>query len=136
MKNMKKATQKTADESLSGAEATTAPQTVPAEEKAPQSEERKESGQEPHPSPEISSESSSKPEEPAQTEDENSLQRQLEEAEQRGYLRGRNERIQQLMQEPAPLERPSASFPSGSGADTDQASPMILNNPRVSIWDR
>ena len=63
-----------------------------------------------------------------------SFLRQLAEAEQRGYLRGRNESIEQLMREPAPLERPSA--PLRPAAESGESAPMILNNPRVSIWDR
>lgn len=63
-----------------------------------------------------------------------SFLRQLAEAEQRGYLRGRNESIEQLMREPAPLERPSA--PSRPEPESGESAPMILNNPRVSIWDR
>lgn len=63
-----------------------------------------------------------------------SFLRQLAEAEQRGYLRGRNESIEQLMREPAPLERPSA--PSRPEPESGESVPMILNNPRVSIWDR
>lgn len=66
----------------------------------------------------------------------------IAEAENRGYLRGRNERISELMRQPAVYERQSA--PAGSetaslasdGDWTGDSSPMILNNPHVSIWDR
>ena len=68
------------------------------------------------------------------TATDDSFLRQLAEAEQRGYLRGRNESIEQLMREPAPLERPSA--PLRPAAESGESAPMILNNPRVSIWDR
>lgn len=56
-------------------------------------------------------------------------------------MRGRNERIAELMRQPALFERqtsPSArDAPGGMAADSPADSqPMILNNPRVSIWDR
>lgn len=55
----------------------------------------------------------------------------LAEAEQRGYLRGRNEHIEELMRAPAPLSRRQA--PTAAAADSE---PMILSTPRVSIWDK
>ena len=55
----------------------------------------------------------------------------LAEAEQRGYLRGRNKRIEELMRAPAPLSRRQA--PTAAAADSE---PMILSTPRVSIWDK
>ena len=55
----------------------------------------------------------------------------LTEAEQRGYLRGRNERIEELMRAPAPLSR--RQTPIAAAADSE---PMILSTPRVSIWDK
>ena len=55
----------------------------------------------------------------------------LAEAEQRGYLRGRNERIEELMRAPAPLSR--RQTPIAAVADSE---PMILSTPRVSIWDK
>lgn len=63
------------------------------------------------------------------------LQARLAEAENRGYLRGRNERIEQLMREPSVFQRQP---PAGQPAVDWQAdsSPMILNNPRISIWDK
>lgn len=69
------------------------------------------------------------------------LEARLAEAETRGYLRGRNERIEQLMREPAIFERqrghPSIPSSKASGEEWQADSqPMILNNPRVSIWDR
>lgn len=56
----------------------------------------------------------------------------LAEAEQKGYLRGRQERIEELMREPAPYQRQGGRTQSPQG----NSEPMILNNPRVSIWDR
>lgn len=44
------------------------------------------------------------------------------EAERRGYLRGRNERIEALMAEPGVWEEHTSG-------------PTILNRPRRSIWD-
>lgn len=55
----------------------------------------------------------------------------LADAEQRGYLRGRNERIEELMRAPAPLSRRQA--PIAAAADSE---PMILSTPRISIWDK
>lgn len=69
------------------------------------------------------------------------IEARIAEAENRGYMRGRNERIAELMRQPALFERqtsPSArDTPGGIAADSQGDSlPMILNNPRVSIWDR
>lgn len=69
------------------------------------------------------------------------IEARIAEAENRGYMRGRNERIAELMRQPALFERqtsPSArDAPGGMAADSQGDSlPMILNNPRVSIWDR
>lgn len=68
----------------------------------------------------------------------------IAEAENRGYLRGRNERISELMREPAVYQRQSS--PAAAPGDRlltrqgeewqGDSRPMILNNPRVSIWDR
>lgn len=75
---------------------------------------------------------------PGQTDD---IETRIAEAENRGYLRGRNERIAELMRQPALFERqtsPSARDAPGAMAADSQgdSQPMILNNPRVSIWDR
>lgn len=75
---------------------------------------------------------------PGQADD---IEARIAEAENRGYLRGRNERIAELMRQPALFERqtsPSArDAPGAIAADSPADSqPMILNNPRVSIWDR
>lgn len=75
---------------------------------------------------------------PGQTDD---IEARIAEAENRGYLRGRNERIAELMRQPALFERqtsPSARDAPGTMAADSQgdSQPMILNNPRVSIWDR
>lgn len=75
---------------------------------------------------------------PGQADD---IEARIAEAENRGYLRGRNERIAELMRQPALFERqtsPSARDAPGAMAADSQgdSQPMILNNPRVSIWDR
>lgn len=51
-----------------------------------------------------------------------SVEALVAEAERRGYLRGRNERIEQLMAQPGVWEEPDTG-------------PSILNRPRRSIWD-
>ena len=55
----------------------------------------------------------------------------IAEAEQRGYLRGRNETIRELMREPGMLERGgSCGTDEGYAADVE-----ILQRERISIWD-
>lgn len=54
-------------------------------------------------------------------------------AEERGYLRGRNESIERLMHQPGILEREPWRRETSGQTDSE---PMILNNLRVSIWDR
>ena len=57
----------------------------------------------------------------------------VEEAEQRGYLRGRNESIEELMRRPGMFER----VPDVRVDDVDQGNaPEILSRRRVSIWER
>lgn len=51
-----------------------------------------------------------------------SVEALVTEAERRGYLRGRNERIERLMAQPGVWEEPKSG-------------PTILNRPRRSIWD-
>ncbi len=52
------------------------------------------------------------------------LEEVLAAAERRGYLKGRNERIEELMSRPRELEAP-----------TQSAKALILNHIRRSIWD-
>lgn len=59
------------------------------------------------------------------------LERLIEEAENRGYLRGRNARIEELMSEPG-MYRPLGVEESG-GAVLQQTE--ILTNMRRSVWD-
>lgn len=55
----------------------------------------------------------------------------IAEAEHRGYLRGRNESISELMKTPAEFER-EENLPA-SGVDTVNV--PILQRERISIWD-
>lgn len=65
-----------------------------------------------------------------ETDTVNDLRQLIAQAEERGYLRGRNESIARLM------ERPSASDPSLPDISTAGCpQTLILNNIRPSIWD-
>ncbi len=69
-----------------------------------------------------------------ENEDENEgvdIEALIAEAEQRGYLRGRNERIEQLMDEPGLLERDG----NGAPGETESEKVEILRHRRISIWD-
>lgn len=57
----------------------------------------------------------------------------IAEAEQRGYLRGRNERIEELMQRPGILERPGNGELHTAEAKADNG---FLSHLKISIWDR
>jgi len=56
----------------------------------------------------------------------------IAEAEQRGYMRGRNESIEELMRRPAMLQ----TIPPADTTIPETDEPMILGNQRISIWDR
>lgn len=58
------------------------------------------------------------------------IEQMMAEAEQRGYLRGRNEQIEQLMEAPTGYETETP----GEGGHL-QGEPMILGNLKPSIWD-
>lgn len=58
------------------------------------------------------------------------IEQMVAEAEQRGYLRGRNEQIEQLMEAPTGYETETL----GEGAHL-KGEPMILGNLKPSIWD-
>ncbi len=58
----------------------------------------------------------------------------MAEAEQRGYLRGRNESIEELMRKPGMFERVADG--RLAEADSEADVPEILSRRRVSIWDR
>ena len=57
----------------------------------------------------------------------------IAEAEQRGYLRGRNERIEELMQRPGIMERPGTTEINRADTKGEQG---FLSHLKVSIWDR
>lgn len=58
------------------------------------------------------------------------LQQLISEAEERGYIRGRNEQIEKQMQSSGLWQDPSAASPPA-----DETFP-ILSAPRPSIWDQ
>lgn len=58
------------------------------------------------------------------------IEQMVAEAEQRGYLRGRNEQIEQLMEAPTGYETETL----GEGGHL-KGEPMILGNLKPSIWD-
>ena len=58
------------------------------------------------------------------------IEQMMAEAEQRGYLRGRNEQIEQPMEAPTGYETETL----GEGGHL-QGEPMILGNLKPSIWD-
>lgn len=60
------------------------------------------------------------------------MRRLIEEAEQRGYLRGRNERIEQEVMQP--LDTPAARSDNDEDDDA-QAVPSFLTHIRPSFWD-
>ena len=69
--------------------------------------------------------------EDVQKESDARIEALVAEAEQRGYLRGRNEKISALMQEPGMLERSDSM-----GIDIGYAENVpILRREKVSIWD-
>lgn len=73
------------------------------------------------------------PEKPAETEKAptpEEIARMIAEAEQRGYLRGRNEQIERLMEAPTGYEAEGAGEISRISGE-----PMILGSIRPSIWD-
>ncbi len=69
--------------------------------------------------------------EEAAAEPEVDLDALIEEAERRGYLRGRNEAIGQVKRRLARWEVPRVEQP-----DTATSTPTILANLPTSIWDR
>jgi len=64
---------------------------------------------------------------------ESEIDKLVAQAEERGYLRGRNESIDELMRRPGMMEREPWSRACEQAAESE---PMILNNLKVSIWDR
>lgn len=116
---MKHETDLTAEPTLPDADTANAPATEPmtddmADQPAPQpADTQPETAGQPSPSP---------------TPDE--LAAMLAEAEQRGYLRGRNEQITLAMKAPALWQEPD-----NAAGQHDEFQPAILANLRPSIWD-
>ncbi len=72
-------------------------------------------------------------EEKPETEDESNsddMERLIAEAEHRGYIKGRNERIDELMST-SRMWQPEHTIPHAEGAPQV----MILDNLRRSVWD-
>lgn len=101
----------------------------------------------PEPETEISDESKSETEQPETSQPEEAeteaapeeapaaptpeeIEQMVAEAEQRGYLRGRNEQIEQLMEAPTGYETETL----GESGHL-QGEPMILGSLKPSIWD-
>ena len=108
----------------------------PAESPAPEAE-APEGGQEPEGSGPGAPQDSDEPEAEARKEAPASLpadwEAQLAEAEQRGYMRGRNESIERLMKAPAMYERADPAH-SGEG-DGACGADQFLARRKVSIWN-
>lgn len=66
--------------------------------------------------------------------EQHSLKKLIAEAEQRGYLRGRNEKIEQLMSAPGLYER--IDNPRDTSTYSDDNSFELLRHQRISIWDK
>ncbi len=62
------------------------------------------------------------------------METMLAEAEERGYMRGRNESIAELMKKPGMMERMPARSVEEMTDNVDEV--MILSRQRVSIWDK
>lgn len=58
------------------------------------------------------------------------IEARIAEAEERGYLRGRNERIEELMKEPGSAGETPTLQPGDELAEV-----LILNNLRPSVWE-
>lgn len=70
---------------------------------------------------------------PPNPEDDPRIKSLIDEAEQRGYMRGRNESIEELMRRPGMMERMPEERSADPSADSE---PLILSNRRISIWDK
>ncbi len=66
---------------------------------------------------------------------EDSLEQLIAEAEQRGYIRGRNERIAETMNLPAVLENPLRQHLSDSTPPDSGLVAEFLSDIRPSVWD-
>ena len=119
--------EETHQEVITAVEETASPETTPAQTSQPDvPEETDPEDDAPQSAPEAT--------EPPETT-EADIEARIAEAETRGYLRGRNESIAELMREPAVFERQHAPGTTPPQENREDSQPMILNNPRVSIWD-
>lgn len=119
--------EETNQEVITAVEETACPETTPAQTSRPaEPEETDPEDDAPQSAPEAT--------EPPETT-EADIEARIAEAETRGYLRGRNESIAELMREPAVFERQHAPGTPPPPENREDSQPMILNNPRVSIWD-
>lgn len=119
--------EETNQEVITAVEETASPETTSAQTSQPDVSEEADPRQEaPQSAPEAT--------EPPETT-EADIEARIAEAETRGYLRGRNESIAELMREPAVFERQHAPGTPPPQENREDSQPMILNNPRVSIWD-
>lgn len=119
--------EETHQEVITAVEETASPETTPAQTSQPDvPEETDPEDDAPQSAPEAT--------EPPETT-EADIEARIAEAETRGYLRGRNESIAELMREPAVFERQHAPGIPPLPENREDSQPMILNNPRVSIWD-
>lgn len=119
--------EETHQEVITAVEETGSPETTPAQTSQPDvPEETDPEDDAPQSAPEAT--------EPPETT-EADIEARIAEAETRGYLRGRNESIAELMREPAVFERQHAPGTPPPQENREDSQPMILNNPRVSIWD-
>lgn len=119
--------EETHQEVITAVEETASPETTPAQTSQPDvPEETDPEDDAPQSAPEAT--------EPPETT-EADIEARIAEAETRGYLRGRNESIAELMREPAVFERQHAPGTHPPQENREDSQPMILNNPRVSIWD-
>lgn len=82
------------------------------------------------PSDNPGSSDNSEPSEISDLSDNPEVRRLIEEAEQRGYIRGRNEQIEQVVMQP--LDDDPTLPPAYSDSDS---CPSFLANIRPSIWD-
>lgn len=119
--------EETNQEVITAVEETASPETTPAQTSRPADPEETDLEDDaPQSAPEAT--------EPPETT-EADIEARIAEAETRGYLRGRNESIAELMREPAVFERQHAPGTPPPPENREDSQPMILNNPRVSIWD-
>ena len=121
-------------EAQKAARAAAQPEPNPVEEVAPQAAPESEPVEAPLESPTIEPQ----PEPASDAISSEDLARAVAEAEQRGYLRGRNESISQSMRRNGIWEQPRHSEdtpqPAPSSADGDD-DPVLLRRIRPSIWD-